>query len=161
MTTITIGKRLIPIEQIAVVSPFDPAQSPRIQTERPFRSRVILLDRESVLAEFEPAAFAAERGFRWIMEDQTATNPNLAFGVESFAPADGFKPAKPYRSRLLWRDANGDRQSMLLLAVPEAVLAVAVRGDVAPEQPDQHSLPPPAKGGRRMKRQGPTTPQPA
>jgi len=40
----------------------------------------------------EPQVFAKKHGFRWIMEDHTAANPNLDFGVETFEPGEEFQP---------------------------------------------------------------------
>lgn len=37
-------KRLIPIEQIAFIEPYDPAANPKIQTDKNFKSRIVLLD---------------------------------------------------------------------------------------------------------------------
>jgi hypothetical protein len=130
-TTVTVGKRLIPIEQIALIEPFDAAAQAKLQTERPFQARIVLVDRESVLTEEALAAFAEKHAFRLLREDGIATSPAVRFSVEAFEPAEGFKPTKPYRSRLLWRDQDGQLQSKLLLAEPETVLSVVVRG--APE----------------------------
>jgi hypothetical protein len=127
-TTVTIGKRLIPLEQIALVEPFDPAASPDLKSDKAYRSRVVLLDRDSVLCEMDPLAFAEQYAFRVVLEDNVATNPAVRFGVESFSPQEGFMPMKPYRTRLTWRDGNSTR-SKLLLASPEIVLAVSVRGE--------------------------------
>jgi hypothetical protein len=44
---ITVGRRLIPREHIAFVEPYDPASNPRVQSNREFHGRVVLLDRES------------------------------------------------------------------------------------------------------------------
>lgn len=152
MTTLTIGKRLIPIEQIAFVEPFDPSINPKIQTDKPFKSRVVLLDRESVLAEFEALDFAEQHRFRWVMEDQTATNPGVHFGVETFTPAADFQPKKAYRSRLVWRDADGNTQSKLLVAEPDVLLAVSIRGEsVSAEEGETPHLPPPSSRVRRRK----------
>ena len=126
--TITVGKRLIPTEQIAFVEPYDPSANPKFQTSREFQARLVMLNRESVLAEETPQAFAHANGFRMLQMDGVATNPAVHFRVESFAPAEGFTPGKPYTTRLLWRDLDGNDQSKLLLTDPETVLAVAVRG---------------------------------
>jgi hypothetical protein len=126
--TITIGKRLVPIEQIALVEPFDPASYPGMQSERTFKSRVVLIDRESVLAEAEPFDFGEKHAFRMLLEDNVAANPAIRFGVQTFEPSEGFNPTKPYRSRLIWRDAD-NIQSKLLLTAPEILLAIAVRGE--------------------------------
>jgi hypothetical protein len=50
-TTVTVGKRLIPLEHIAFLESFDPSTQPKLQTERPFVSHIVLIDRESVLTE--------------------------------------------------------------------------------------------------------------
>jgi hypothetical protein len=131
-STVTIGRRLIPIEHVAFVEPFDVASQARIKTEKPFQTRVVLLDRESVLAEEALDAFAGKHRFRRLSEDGIAVNPEVRFSVEAFEPAEGFSPTKPYRSRLLWRDRDGQTQSKLLLSDPETVLAVAVLGETPP-----------------------------
>jgi hypothetical protein len=127
-STITVGRRLIPLEHIALIEPFDPATQPKMKSDRPFQARIVLVDRESVLTEEALADFAGRHGFRALAEDGIATNPAIHFNVEAFAPADGFRPTRPYQSRLMWRDQAGQMQSKLLLAEPETVLAVVVRG---------------------------------
>jgi hypothetical protein len=126
---ITIGKRLVPLEQIALVEPFDPASNPDFKPEKPFKARVVLLSRDTVLAEFTPDEFAREHGFRMLAEDGMAANPAVSFRVETFAPSEGFIPTKPYATRLKWRDGEGNEHSRLLLTKPEAVIAVALRGE--------------------------------
>jgi hypothetical protein len=127
-TVITIGNRLIPSEQIALVEPFDRAANPRLRTDRDFQGRIVLTNRDSVLTEQAPVAFAQANGFRILEEDQVAANPAVSFRVETFEPGEGFQPSKPYLSRLRWRDGDGNDQSKLLLTKPEAVLAVVVQG---------------------------------
>lgn len=39
--------------------------------------------------------------------DGVATNPSVHFGVEEFQPAENFKPAKNYLTRLSWHDLDG------------------------------------------------------
>jgi hypothetical protein len=133
-TTITIGRKLIPAEHIALIEPVEPAALARMQTDRPFKARVVMIDRESVLTEQTAEDFAKAHGFRWIMEDGVGANPAIRFGVESFSPMDGFRPSKPYRSRLIWRDFDGNTQSKLFIATPEIVLAVAVTGEPLPAE---------------------------
>jgi hypothetical protein len=128
--TVTLGRRLVPLEQIALIEPFEPAAHSRMQTDRPFKARVVLLNRDSILTEEPPELFAEAQGFRMLTEDGVATNPQVHFAVESFHPAEGFNPTKPYLSRLVWRDLDGNTQSKLLLTAPEHVLAVAVRGEL-------------------------------
>ena len=53
----------------------------------------------------------------------------VSFRVETFEPADGFTPSKAFAARVLWRDYDGNDQSKLLVAAPEKVLAVVVRGE--------------------------------
>jgi hypothetical protein len=126
---ITIGRRHVPIEQIAYVEPFEIAADSDFKPEKPFKARVVLLDRDIVLAEAAPHEFADPHGFRLLVEDNVATNPAVTFRVESFEPTEGFRPTKPYQMRLMWRDPAGKNQSKLLLTRPEAVIAVALRGE--------------------------------
>ena len=154
-STIQIGRRLIPIEHIALVEPFDPAAQSRMLTERPFQARVVLLDRDSVLTEEAPAAFAEAHGFRVLGDDNVGTNPAVRFSVETFEKTEGFQPSKPYRSRLLWRDLEGNTQSKLLLSEPAAALAIAVKGVTptasAPESGEGPGEPPSARAAKRRK----------
>lgn len=126
---VTIGKRLIPIEHIAFVEPYDPSTNPKLQTSRDYRARIVMINRDSVLTEQTPEQFAEAHSFRTLQGDQIGTNPSVAFRVETFEPAEGFTPSKPFATRLLWRDHDGNDQSKLLLAAPETVLAVVVRGE--------------------------------
>ncbi|RXG85693.1 hypothetical protein [Bradyrhizobium zhanjiangense] len=45
------------------------------------------------------------------------------FRIETFEPTENFKPAKPYKTRLKWRDLTGGEQSKLLLTEAETVIA--------------------------------------
>ena len=74
---------------------------------------MILINRESVLTEDMPEVFAQANGFRMLADDGVATNPAIKFEVETFAVTEGFKPVKPYVTRLLWRDQDGNEQSKL------------------------------------------------
>ncbi len=125
---ITIGKRLVPVEQIAFVEPFDPASNPEFKPEKEFKARVVLLNRDTVLTDVAPQAFGDAQGFRLLAGDNIAANPAVAFRVERFEPTENFRPAKPYLTRLKWRDLDGNEQSKLLLAKPESVIAVVLRG---------------------------------
>ena len=49
MKVITIGKRLVPVEQVAFVEPFDPSSNPEFKPEKAFKGRVVLLNREKCL----------------------------------------------------------------------------------------------------------------
>jgi hypothetical protein len=125
---ITIGKRLVPVEQIALVEPFDPASNPEFKPQKDFKARLVLLNRDIVLAEVTPQEFAEVHGFRLLAEDNIAVNQAIAFRVETFTPTENFKPGKPFLTRLKWRDLDGNEQSKLLLTEPEAVIAFVMRG---------------------------------
>lgn len=126
---VIVGKRLIPREHIAFIEPYDPAANPRFQTSRDFKGRVVMVNRDSILIEETPQAFADANGFRMLPIDKVATNPAVHFRVETFVPVEGFTPGKAYATRLLWRDLDGNDQSRLLLSEPEAVLAISVTGE--------------------------------
>ena len=120
--TYTIGKRLIPQNQLAFVEPYVATDPSQIQTSRNFLARAVLLNRDSILMEESVAIFASRNRFVVLPEDKTALNPAIRFAVEMFTTAEGFNPSKPYRSRLRWRDQDGNDQSKLLLTAPEDAL---------------------------------------
>ena len=126
---ITIGKRLIPVEQIVFVEHFDPASNPDFRTEKPYMSRIVLINRDTVLAEAPPQELAAAHGFCTLPDDNIAVNPAIGFHVETFSPTEKFKPEKAFATRLKWRDLDGAEHSKLLLTQPESVLALVVRRD--------------------------------
>jgi hypothetical protein len=132
---VTVSRRLIPRHHIAYVEAYDPEANPKFQTSRDFKGRVVLVNRDSLLIEEPPQLFAETNGFRMLPMDRIATNPAIPFAVETFAPADGYVPAKAYLTRLLWKDLDGNDQSKLLLTEPETVLAVAVQGEKAEPAP--------------------------
>jgi hypothetical protein len=136
---IQFGKRIVPVEQIALVEPFDPETQKNMRSHRPFKSRIVLLSRDSILTENDPLAFAEEHGFRVLPKDSVATNPAVHFSVEHFEPTADFQPSKPFVSRLMWKDGDGNTQSKLMLSEPEDLIAIAVRGEVpkaeGPEKP--------------------------
>jgi hypothetical protein len=112
---ISFGKRLVPFEQIAYIEPFDPAQNSQLNATKDFKARVVLLNRDTVLAEANPHELAEAHGLRYLDEDNIAVNPAVAFKVETFLATDDFKPEKPFQTRLKWRDQHGKEQSKLLL----------------------------------------------
>ena len=130
-----------------MIEPVDAAALAKLQTDRAFQARLVLIDRESVLTEEAVAGFALTHGFRLLAEDGIATNPAVHFRVEAFEPMEGFTSAKPYRTRLLWRDPDGQAQSKLLVTAPEDVLATVVRGNSGPSNA---SLPPAERRASRL-----------
>ncbi|MCP3477629.1 hypothetical protein NLM33_46600 [Bradyrhizobium sp. CCGUVB1N3] len=123
MTVITIGKKLVPLAHVAFVEPFDPAANPEFKPEKAFKARLVLLNRDIVLTEQTPQEFASDHGLHLFMEDCVAVNRAIVFRVETFEPTESFNPAKPYKTRLKWRDLAGGEQSKLLLTTPETIIA--------------------------------------
>src|SRR5712664_1921796 len=113
MKVVTIGKRLVPAEQVAFVEPFDPSSNPEFKPEKDFKGRVVLLNREIVLTEQTPQEFAAEHDLHLFVEDSVAVNRAISFKIETFEPTESFKPLRPYQTRLKWSDLSGDEQSKL------------------------------------------------
>ncbi|WP_426424142.1 hypothetical protein [Bradyrhizobium genosp. A] len=130
MKVLTIGKRLVPLDQVAFVEPFDPASNPEFKPEKDFKSRLILLNRDIVLTEQLPEEFATEHGLHFLAEDSVAVNQAIVFRVETFEPTEGFNPTKPYKTRLKWRDLAGNEQSKLLVTEPETVISEILKSKV-------------------------------
>lgn len=152
-----IGKRLIPIEHVALFEPYVHTPESPIRTTREFKSRIVLLNRDSVLSERAPAELAELHSFRLLPGDGVATNPAIRFGVEEFVPAENFKPSKDFLARLSWHDLDGNSQSKLLLTPPETALSIAVRGDAAtlPEAESQEPIRPPGRKRASRPRRAP------
>jgi len=130
---ITIGHEHVPIEQIAYIEPFEPPANGQFRPDKPYKGRVVLLNRETVLTEETPRDFAEANEFRFLPEDNVATNPMISFRVRSFAPTDDYNPGKPFQTRLMWRDPNGDSRSKLLLTKPDIMpICGLCRADVVP-----------------------------
>jgi hypothetical protein len=127
MSIITIGKRPVPLEQIALVEPFEPSSNPNFKPERDYKGRVLLLNRDSILTEQTPVSFAEQHAFEWLADDQIALNRLIPFKVETFEPREGFTPTRPFKTRLKWRDSSGLDQSKLLLTEPLTVAALMVK----------------------------------
>ncbi|MHB0790073.1 hypothetical protein [Bradyrhizobium sp. 5.13L] len=123
MKVITVGKKLVAIQQVAFVEPFDPAANPEFKPEKDYKGRIVMLNRDIVLTEQTPEMFAVEHGLHLFANDSVAVDRAIAFRVETFEPTERFNPAKPYKTRLKWRDLAGGEQSKLLLTTPETVIA--------------------------------------
>lgn len=151
-----VGKKLIPIEHVALIEPYIPTPDSPIKTTREFKSRIVLLNRDSVLSETAPGEMAEVHSFRMLASDSVATNPAIHFGVERFVPAENFTPSKDYLTRLSWTDLEGNSQSKLLLTSPEDVLSIAIRGDMPDAtEPEVREVPP-----RRRRRRAAAAPGP-
>jgi hypothetical protein len=152
---VRVSKRLIPVEQIALFEPFVTSTDQGLRSTREFKARIVLLDRVSILAEETPEQLGVAHRFRMVAMDRVATNPAIHFQVETFEPAEHFKPTRPYLSRLSWHDQDGNTQSKLLLAAPETVLAVVVRGeevvDANDESETRAATPRPKRSPRRRR----------
>jgi len=129
---LTIGQEYVPIEQIAYIEPFEPPANGQFKSDKPYKGRVVLLNRESILTEDTPQDFAQANGFRLIPEDNVATNPAISFRVRGFKPTENFKPRKEFQTQLVWRDPDGDNRNKLLITHPETVIAIVIRGETEP-----------------------------
>lgn len=155
MKVITIGKRLVPAEHVAFVEPFDPASNPEFKPDKDYKGRVVLLDRDMVLTEQTPQAFAAEHHLHLFTENCVAVNRTIQFKIETFEPTDSFKPTKPYQTRLKWRDLAGDEQSKLLVTAPETVIAEILQAKVeAPIEAKRPSRKPACERPQRIAAHG-------
>ncbi|MDA9437017.1 hypothetical protein [Bradyrhizobium sp. CCBAU 51627] len=153
MKVITIGKKLVPVEQVAFVEPFDPAANPEFKPEKDYKGRIVLLNRDIVLTEQTPQEFAAEYELHLFTEDSVAVNRAIVFRVETFEPTESFKPAKPYKTRLKWRDLTGGEQSKLLLTEAETVIAEILGAKAELPKPAKRPTRRPGRGrngSRRM-----------
>jgi hypothetical protein len=153
MKVITIGKRLVPVEQIAFVEPFDPSSNPEFKPEKEYKGRLVLLNRDIVLTEQTPQEFAAEHDLHLFAEDSVAVNRTIRFKIEIFEPTENFKPTKPYQTRLKWSDLAGGEQSKLLLTAPETVIAEILQAKIEAPTPAKGPARRPARGrsgSRRM-----------
>ncbi|MGA2998763.1 hypothetical protein [Bradyrhizobium sp.] len=131
---IQVARKILPIEQVVLVEPFVPPSDTPLRTTKEFLSRIVLLDRVSVLSEESPEDLAQSISFRFVTLDRVGTNPAIAFRLETFVPTDQFNPSRPYQSRLLWKDSEGNDRSKLMLAPPDELLAVVIRGEVDPQE---------------------------
>jgi hypothetical protein len=148
---VRVAKRLIPVEQIALFEPFVPDPESPLRTARDLKARIVLLDKNSVLTEETPEQLAEAHHFRFIAADRSATNPTVQYWVETFEADETFKPNRPYLTRLSWKGPDGLARSRLLLAPPETVLAVAVRGEPDPETQLEADEPPARRAAQRRK----------
>ncbi|MCC8978878.1 hypothetical protein [Bradyrhizobium acaciae] len=152
--TVEIGRRVVPVEQIALIEMFDPEAQKNMQSTRPFKTRIVMVGRDSILSERDVPSLSDELGFRHLPNDGVATNPTIRFTVERFEPSADFQPAKPFVSRLMWKDGDGNTQSKLMLSEVEDLVATTVRGEVP-------SVDGPGKGGRSSSAPRPRRRRPA
>jgi hypothetical protein len=134
MNIVTVGRRLISAEEIALVEPFDLSANPEFKPEKDFKARLVLLNRDTVLLEQLPQEFAEAHGLRLLADDNVALNLSVSFKIETFTPTETFKPTKSYVTRIKWRDLDGNEHSKLLLTEPPTVLAeISRRNETQPE----------------------------
>lgn len=146
MKVVTIGKHLVPVEQIAFVEPFDPTANPDFKPEKDFKARVVLLDRDAILTEQTPRAFAEANELHLFADDDVAVNRAIPYKIETFEPTESFKPTKPFKTRLKWSDATGADQSKLLITPPETVIAEILKVKVEAPAPAKRAAKRPARG---------------
>jgi hypothetical protein len=150
---ITIGRRVVSLEQIALIEPFEASANPEFKPEKDFKGRVVLLNRDTVLTEQTPQEFGAAHELRLLAEDNVAINRAIPFKVETFERTESFKPTKEYKTRVKWRDLQGNEQSRLLITPPETVIAEILGHDTATIASPKRSARRPARGrsgSRRM-----------
>jgi hypothetical protein len=152
MKFIKIGKRMVAADQVAFVELFDPAANPEFKPEKDFKARVILLDRDILLTEQTPLAFAEEHGLHFFVEDGVAVNKAIQFKIEMFEPTESFKPARPYKTRIKWSDLTGGEQSKLLLTEPESVITQILEAKVEAPATEARPAKRPARGRRGSRR---------
>jgi len=115
---ITVGEEYVPVEQIAFIEPFEPQL---MRSSNP-------TNRGRAASSYSTEA----NEFRFIPDDNVATNRMVSFRVRSFKPTQDFNPAKPYQTQLDWRDGEGITRRKLLLTKPEMVIAIVLRGETEP-----------------------------
>jgi hypothetical protein len=125
---IQLGRDLIPLGDVVWVEPGDPTkQREDFKSDKPYRSRVILISKnETHLCELLPEDFINRDNFRFLVVEQIAINPAISFRVETYVPS-GLQTAKEFKTRLKWRDTDGEWQSKLLQSDPEIVAATVLR----------------------------------
>jgi hypothetical protein len=128
-TVVVIGREHVPIEDIALVEPFDRASNPGLTSKKEFNARVVRRNGRGILTEMTPQQFAEAHGFRMLSADNIAVNPDPAidFRVEAFERSDSFNPDKPFLARLRWRSRAGEDRQKLLLTVSLRAIASARR----------------------------------
>jgi hypothetical protein len=145
MKIVTIGKRMVSLEQIAYIEPFDATSNPEFKSDKAYKGRVVLLNRDTVLSEQTSAEFAAAHDLHLFVEDDVAVNRVIDFKIEIFEPSENFKPSRPYRTRLKWSDDQGSEQSKLLITAPELAIAGLLDAQLDVEQPKAKRAARPAK----------------
>lgn len=159
--TIQVARKILPIEQIVLIEPFIPPLDTPLRTTKEFLSRIVLLDRVSVLSEESPEDLSQSNGFRFVTVDRVGTNPAIAFRLERFTPTETFNPTRPYQSRLLWKDSEGNDRSKLMLAPPEELLATVIRGEIESQGAVVDNSPPRRRKTSTKRRATPPAGQPS
>jgi hypothetical protein len=146
MSVIRAGKRLLPVDQIALIEPFTPSPTAPVVSEKEFHGRVLMTNRDIVLTEQSPSIFAEEHAFSLIADDNIAINPAIAHRVQWFGTSDDFNPTWPYQMRLRWRDPARVSRSKLLVTHPDTVLEIITACARFAKRPNGR----PRRGGKDM-----------
>src|SRR5260370_42226970 len=102
---ITIGPELIPVEQIAYIEPFEPSGNGQFKPDKPYKGLVVLLNRETVLAETTPAEFAETNGFHLLPARGRLNRPMLSCeDYITFLVGPNMQQIERARRRLKLRD---------------------------------------------------------
>ena len=94
---ITVGEEYVPVEQMAYIEPLEPPANGQFKSDKPWKGRVVLLNRESVLTEDTPHDFAEANEFRFLPEDNVATNPMISSASGALSRPTTSTQASPTR----------------------------------------------------------------
>jgi hypothetical protein len=93
---IAIGRKRFPIEEIALVEPFEPPaeQPPRFTSDKNFKARVVLIDRYNVLTE-DTVEFPRPTSFAGCRTTMSRPTRRCGFGSRPSSRRRVFSPANP------------------------------------------------------------------
>lgn len=90
MKVITIGKKLVAVEQLAFVEPFDLLANPEFRPEENYKGRIVMLNRDIVLTEQTPQEFATEHELHLFTEDML---PSIGPSCSGSRPSNRPRPS--------------------------------------------------------------------
>ena len=88
------------------------------------------------------------------LQASVAVNRAIVFRIETFEPTESFNPAKPYKTRLKWRNLTGGEQSKLLLTEAETVIAELLDAKVELAKAPKRTARPPGAWPQRISTHG-------